>query len=1118
MRCGAALTARVGPEERKVITALFCDLVAFTAQAERMDPEDVKATLRAYHTAVKDLVEGYGGTVEKFLGDGVIGVFGMPVAHEDDPERAVRVSLQTLDAISALNASHGFDLHVRIGVDTGEALVSTVPGEQIGGSIAGDIVNTCARLQTAASIDGILVGEATYRATSSVFVYEPVAPVSAKGKSEPLAVWRPLRARSRVVVDREGSSTPFVGRRTELATLQVAFEHAARMGGDGHHEPVVTMVTGEAGVGKTRLVREFAGYLERLPYLLRYRRGRCLPYGEGVRFWALGEVVKAEAGILDTDPPAETAAKLDVAVEALLIPATERAWVRQLLEPLVGLPGPAEAPPRDELFAAWRLFLASLAADRPAVVIFEDLHWADEALLAFISSTADELRGVPLQLVCVARSELEDRFPGWADGLSHRIDVALEPLDAAESDELLDVLLRDLPLPPATREALLERAGGNPLFAEEFVRMLRDTGATERPGGTIPVPGSLQALVVARLDALPADLKAVVHDASVVGKVFWPGAVAAVGDADRDEVEARLPFLLRRELITNHEPSSVEGEHEFSFRHDVTREVAYGQILKAERARKHRNAAAWLRAIGGERAADLAEEIAYHLDLALALSPQRDPALEVEAAEAMLLAGDRVDALDARAAARYHARALALLPPDDDRRVHALASAASAAWSTGAFADAEGWYREAIDASLAADDRRRAGELTAQLARSFVIQGRLAEADPLFDEAVRTLETLPPGPELARVAARISGQAFVAGDYDRSIAWAERALEVAADGEPVDAVALALQYRGSVRAERGEHEGLDDLREAIRLARSHELTEVLGAALGNLAYLTWFRDGPAAALQPAQDLQSYAAARGLAVSEMWGKAAEVESRLDLGDWDRVLTLAEELVAWDRGRGSSQLGMWGRFATAWVHVHRGELEPAAAALAEVEEHEQLLEYPEFRATASAIGAAIALERGDPAVALARVDDFDEAVREVPEVRLTYLPVVVRIAVAAGDLDAAGRQFPEDPGPPVERRRLSFETAVAVLDEAKGRHERALGSYRRLAEAWDAFGLRLEHGRCLLGEGRCLLALGRPEDARTALERARDALAPLRARPLLAEIEDRLAYAADSIDAS
>ncbi|MGZ4150350.1 MAG: ATP-binding protein, partial [Actinomycetota bacterium] len=674
MRCGAALTARVGPEERKVITELFCDLVAFTAQAEKMDPEDVKATLRAYHTAVKDLVEGYGGTVEKFLGDGVIGVFGMPVAHEDDPERAVRVSLQTLDAIAALHSSLGFDLHVRIGVNTGEALVSTVPGEQIGGSIAGDIVNTCARLQAAAPTDGILVGEATFRATSSVFVYEPVAPVSAKGKSEPLAVWRPMRARSRVVVDREGSSTPFVGRRAQLATLQEAFEQATRTGRDGEEEPVVAMLTGEAGVGKTRLVREFAGYLERLPFLLRYRRGRCLPYGEGVRFWALGEVVKAEAGILDTDPPAETAAKLDVAVGALPIPGTERAWVRSMLEPLVGLPGPTDPPPRDELFAAWRLFIASLAADRPAVVIFEDLHWADEALLEFIRVAADELRGVQLLLVCVGRDELEDRFPGWTASLSHRIDIALEPLDAAESDELLEVLLTDLPLPRATRAALLARAGGNPLFAEEFVRMLRDTGTAERPG-VVPVPDSLQALVVARLDTLPPDLKAVVHDASVIGKVFWPGAVAAVGDADRDEVEARLPFLLRRELITPREPSSVEGEREFSFRHDVTREVAYGQILKAERARKHRNAAGWVRAIGGERAADLAEEIAYHLDLALELSPQRDPALEQEAAEAMLLAGDRVDALDARAAARYYARALSLLPPQDEHRAQALASA-----------------------------------------------------------------------------------------------------------------------------------------------------------------------------------------------------------------------------------------------------------------------------------------------------------------------------------------------------------------------------------------------------------------------------------------------------------
>ena len=377
MRCGAPLGVR-GSDERKVVTVLFCDLVSFTGWAERRDPEEVHATLRSFHAEVVRRIEHHGGSVEKFLGDAVLGLFGVPAAHEDDPERAVRAALRILDAISSLNEQQGLDLHVRIGINTGEAIVSTAPGEQLGGTIAGDVVNTGSRLQTAAPVDGILVGDATYRATSHVFVYEEREPVIAKGKSEPLAVWQPIRARSRIGVDlRERPTTPFIGRTAETALLRQVFRLATHATGSSSRTdrsiPVV-LLTGEAGVGKSRLVREFSEYLDEIPELVRWRVGRCLPYGEGVRFWALGEIVKAEAGILDTDDPDVTRTKLDESLVALRVADDEREWLASMLAPLVGLTTPGGSPPRHEVFAGWRAFCAALASNSPTVLVLEDLH------------------------------------------------------------------------------------------------------------------------------------------------------------------------------------------------------------------------------------------------------------------------------------------------------------------------------------------------------------------------------------------------------------------------------------------------------------------------------------------------------------------------------------------------------------------------------------------------------------------------------------------------------------------------------------------------------------------------------------------------------------------------
>ncbi|MDQ5820353.1 MAG: AAA family ATPase, partial [Actinomycetota bacterium] len=495
--CGAPLAP--GPaarEERKVVSVLFVDLVGFTARSDRADPEDIRATLRPYHARVKHEIERFGGTVEKFVGDAVMAVFGAPVVHEDDAERAVRASLQILDAIEELNEAGGVQLAVRAAVDTGEALVALAARSGEGTGIAtGDVVNTASRLQNAAPIGGVVVGDLTYRATRDAIVYEELEPVSLKGKAEPVTLWRATGARSRFGVDAEAArSSPFVGREHELRILQDTYARTVR---DSNVQLVT--VTGEPGVGKTRLLGELAGFLDAQPELVYWRQGRCLPYGEGITFWALGEVVKAQAGILESDDPDEAGRKLGEAVAALADDEAERDWLEARLAPLVGA-GRGESVEQTESFTAWQRFFEALASQRPLVLVLEDLQWADAALLEFLEHLVDWSSGVPLLLLCTSRPELYERHEGWGGGKRNSTTVSLSPLSDDETARLVGALLERAVLPAETQRALLEQAGGNPLYAEEFVRMLTDRGILTRRGtvlevanGEIPVPATVQA-------------------------------------------------------------------------------------------------------------------------------------------------------------------------------------------------------------------------------------------------------------------------------------------------------------------------------------------------------------------------------------------------------------------------------------------------------------------------------------------------------------------------------------------------------------------------------------------------------------------------------------------------
>ena len=514
-----------------MVSVLFCDLIGFTAASERADPEDVRARIRPYHQLLRKQIERHGGTVEKFIGDAVMAVFGAPTAHEDDPERAIHAALRILAAIDGLNHERPeLDLKVRIGVNTGEVLATLDARPEEGeGIVAGDVVNTAARIQAAAPANGVAVSEATYRITKGAFVYEELSQAELKGKSAPLMLYRVVEPRARLGSDLISATSPLVGRTAELGRLTDSFDRCLRKA----KVELVTLV-GEPGAGKSRLCAELRSIANARPELVTWRQGRCLPYGDGVAFWALGELVKAHAGVYESDSPEAATEKLDSVLPEVEGLASLRTGLLRLLGIDSGQPAS-----REESFAAWRRFFELIAAEGPTVLVVEDLHWADSGLRDFLRYLADSAAAVPLLVLCTARPELLEQEEGWGDI------VKLAPLTGDATAQLLEALLTER-LEDDVKAAILERVAGNPLYVEEFVQLMADRG----PGGEmLAFPDSLQALIAARLDALDPEHKGLLQDAAVVGNVFWPGALAAMGCREAIESARALDELTRKEIV-----------------------------------------------------------------------------------------------------------------------------------------------------------------------------------------------------------------------------------------------------------------------------------------------------------------------------------------------------------------------------------------------------------------------------------------------------------------------------------------------------------------------------------------------------------------------------------------
>ena len=633
--CGAVLEERAIGEERRVISVLFVDLVGFTGRAEKLDPEDVRAILTPYYERVREELQRHGGTVEKFIGDAVMGVFGAPTAYGDDAERAVRAAFAVRDW------AEQDGLEVRIAVNTGEAIVELEARPGHGEAmVAGDVVNTAARLQTAAPVGAVLVGEETYAATRNAIEYRPAQPVVAKGKSTPVRAWLAIRATSQAG-ERPMAPVPMIGRDRELAVLTGIWERVI-----GESRAQFVTVFGPAGIGKSRLGLELAQLLA--DQGARVVRGRSTPYGASTPYSAFAQLVKQTATIFDSDERADARAKLAAAIADLAGPAAAEEHAPHL-EVLLGLDGDREIADRDTLFFSARVFVESLAMSFPTLLLFEDIHWADASQLDLLETLASRVRDVPVLFVALARPELLTERPTWGGGLPAYTALPLDPLTADCSRELAEQLLA---VSGASEDAhaVVENAEGNPLFIEELAASIAERSTADE------LPTSVRAIIAARLDSLPGPERSVLVDASVAGRVFWRGALAEM--ESHDDLAASLSSLEDRGLIGREAVSRIKGDQQFAFKHALIHEVAYQTLPRSARRERHAAVARFLSAstaIGQSH-----EALAHHW---------REAGEADRAVEQLVAAAEQASHGWAKAhALALYTEALELLPEDDDRR------------------------------------------------------------------------------------------------------------------------------------------------------------------------------------------------------------------------------------------------------------------------------------------------------------------------------------------------------------------------------------------------------------------------------------------------------------------
>jgi class 3 adenylate cyclase/predicted ATPase len=880
--------------ERRLVSVLFADLVGFTALSEHRDPEETRELLSRYFDRAREIIDRYGGTVEKFIGDAVMAVWGAPVAHEDDAERAVRAGLELVDAIATLEKDMGAgNLRLRAGVFTGEAAVTLAAQGQ--GMVAGDLVNTASRLQAIAAPGTVLVGETTYRAARQAIAFEEAGEQALKGKNLPVVAYRALR----VVAGHGGFrraetiEAPFVGRDDEIRLLKDALHTTGR-----EHRPRLVSVMGIGGIGKSRLAWEFFKYIDGLVETIYWHQGRCPAYGEGVTFWALGEMVRMRARITETEDATSARNKLAKTVEQHVTDPKERHWILPRLAHLLGFDDGTSGE-REELFAAWRTFFERIAAGSTTVLVFEDMQWADPGLMDFIEHVLEWARSSPILVVTLSRPELMERRPTWGAGQRNFISVHLAPLADDEMRKLLGGLA--VGLPDFLVEQVVERSEGVPLYAVEMVRMLVDQGHLAQEDGAymlvsppdrLDVPDTLHALIASRLDTLEPDDRELLQDASVLGKTFTLAALAAIRNEDLRSLQGKLQGLVRRELlIVEGDPWSPE-RGQYGFVQSIIREVAYATLARPERRSRHLAAASYFEAMGDE----LASVVAAHLIEAQSASPIGEEADELvsRATAALDSAADRASSLGAHSQALdYLEKALDICDEAPDQAV-LLEKAADSAEKAGLHEVAKRYASQSIEAYRRVGDRLGEARAGALYGSSLVMGGRPGNAIKEMEGILSRVAQSQVEEDVVRLLARIAAAHMMASDPEPAIAHADKALAGAERLGDTRLVIEALHAKANALHLSGRWlEATVLLRGAVTLGEKHGLSDeqaLASLSLSNALLLT----SPAEALEATLASVSLAQTLGLRVVESIALVNAGEAAVSTGEWDLVQTSITEL--------------------------------------------------------------------------------------------------------------------------------------------------------------------------------------------------------------------------------
>jgi class 3 adenylate cyclase/tetratricopeptide (TPR) repeat protein len=1103
------------------VSVLFADLVGFTPLSEDRDAEDVRDLLSRYFELAATVITRYGGEVEKYIGDAVMAVWGTPVAQEDDAERAVRAALDLVDAVAEFGRGARIDhLAARAAVLTGEAVVNLGAAGQ--GMVAGDLVNSASRVQTLAEPGSVLVGEATRRATERAIEYSDAGTHEVKGRAEPIALWRAVR----ITAGRHGDlrrdmiEPPFVGRERELRLLKELFNASSEQ-----RKAHLVSVIGIAGIGKSRLAWELQKNLDGLDRMIHWHQGRCLAYGDGVSYWALAEMVRMRAGIAESEEAASARAKLRAAVEVHVADPDEREWVEPRLAQLLALEAPTESEAQD-LFGGWRLFLDRIAEREPVVLVFEDMQWADAALLKFMEYLLDWSRNHPIFVLALARPELAERHANWAAGLRSSTTLALEPLSDQAMETLLDGFAPGLP--DQIRSQVLDRAEGVPLYAVEIVRMLLDRGLLEEKAGgyrptrkidVLDVPETLQGLIAARIDALAADERRLLQDASILGKSFTRPALAALTGISEEAFDSALKSLVRKEILSlQADPRSPE-RGQFSFLQDLLRQVAYDTLPRRERKARHVAAATHLEqeSLAGEH--NVAEIVASHYLTALELDPDATDAgeLSAKARTTLVRAGERAESVAANEnAQRYFEQALALVEsPLQRAELHERAGRmATLALRRD---EARAHLEQAIAAFEEAGLTHPAARVRAQLGvHTWQLDRDIGRAISELEQAFEVLAAEERDANLAMLAVTLGRPLFFAGRLDEAMARNEVALELAESLLLPEVLSHGLNTKALILAARGRHEEAEVLlRHALEVALAAELSGPALRAYLNLAGLVSQRDRIREGLELALrglELASKVGDRGV---EVGLRGWATTNRLWLGEWDEVFAEEQESDIEDE-----DILAWRRFTLTPPLIWRGQLEEAQQRVDAIRPEVDLQEV-QHASQLKTIEAGILLVSGRPGEALVLAE---EVVAMRAELAGGMSAVSYALALALESALTIGNEQkleellgliecipPGETTPFVRAVGARFAAHRAALrgddEPASAGFVAAAHIFREIEMPFELAYVLLEHAEWLVGEGRT-------EEAQPLAAEAGEIFKRLRAIPYL----ERIASLPDALPAA